>query len=137
MWIREKTTVLFKNAGFLCQSHSNVGAQPLFIIYVFIFKNFDQSCVFKENKQMTFICFCFVSISRYFAVLRRHNYVTPTSYLELIKTFKALLNRKRLQILTLKNRYLKGLEKLEFASSQVCAVEGEMQKFHFVTFYMQ
>ena len=56
---------------------------------------------------------------RYYAVLRRRNYVTPTSYLELIKTFKSLLGKKRLQILTLKTRYLKGLEKLDFASSQV------------------
>ena len=27
--------------------------------------------------------------------LKRHNYVTPTSYLELINTFKTLLNKKR------------------------------------------
>lgn len=27
--------------------------------------------------------------------LQRHNYVTPTSYLELISTFKALLEKKR------------------------------------------
>ena len=59
------------------------------------------------------------SYLRYFAVLRRRNYVTPTSYLELIKTFKSLLERKRFQILTLKTRYHKGLEKLDFASSQV------------------
>ena len=45
--------------------------------------------------------------------------MTPTSYLELIKTFKNLLNRKRLDILTLKERYTVGLEKLEFAASQV------------------
>ena len=56
---------------------------------------------------------------RYYAVLLRRNYVTPTSYLELIKTFKSLLGKKRFQILTLKTRYLKGLEKLDFASSQV------------------
>ena len=64
---------------------------------------------------------------RYYAVLRRRNYVTPTSYLELIKTFKSLLGKKRFQILTLKTRYLKGLEKLDFASSQVnkiCQIHG-------------
>lgn len=33
--------------------------------------------------------------TRFLADLRRHNYVTPTSYLELICTFKALLNTKR------------------------------------------
>ena len=51
--------------------------------------------------------------------MRRCNYVTPTSYLELIKTFKNLLNKKRLEILTLKNRYVIGLEKLEFSENQV------------------
>jgi len=56
---------------------------------------------------------------RYYDTLRRHNYVTPTSYLELILTFKNLLSRKREDILLLKNRYLTGLEKLQFAASQV------------------
>ena len=56
---------------------------------------------------------------RYFDTLRRHNYVTPTSYLELILTFKNLLARKREEILLLKNRYLTGLDKLQFAASQV------------------
>jgi len=32
---------------------------------------------------------------RYLAELGRHNYVTPTSYLELISTFKTLLDNKR------------------------------------------
>ena len=31
----------------------------------------------------------------FYSRLKRHNYVTPTSYLELIQTFKTLLNRKR------------------------------------------
>lgn len=55
----------------------------------------------------------------YYSILRRHNYVTPTSYLELILTFKALLNSKRLEIDTMRNRYLVGLQKLDFAASQV------------------
>lgn len=51
--------------------------------------------------------------------MRRHNYVTPTSYLELILTFKLFLKKKRDEIMALRNRYLIGLEKLEFAGSQV------------------
>ena len=66
---------------------------------------------------------------RYFAVLRRRNYVTPTSYLELIKTFKSLLGQKRLQILTMKNRYLVGLDKLNFAASQVQNYEFKWRQF--------
>ena len=55
----------------------------------------------------------------YFTRLRRHNYVTPTSYLQLIQTFKALLNSKRDEVHTMKNRYIIGLQKLGFAASQV------------------
>ena len=63
---------------------------------------------------------------RYYDVLRRHNYVTPTSYLELILTFKTLLGVKQSEILGLKNRYVTGLEKLEFAASQVSVMQEEL-----------
>lgn len=56
---------------------------------------------------------------KYFSRLRRHNYVTPTSYLELILTFKTLLNAKRNEVANAKERYMVGLQKLEFATSQV------------------
>jgi len=36
---------------------------------------------------------------RYLAELERHNYVTPTSYLEMINTFKLLLDNKRSQVI--------------------------------------
>ena len=60
-----------------------------------------------------------VMSERYYAELLRYNYVTPTSYLELILTFKKLLSLKRDDIQMLRNRYVTGLEKLEFAASQV------------------
>uniref|UniRef100_A0A8C5PIE1 AAA+ ATPase domain-containing protein n=1 Tax=Leptobrachium leishanense TaxID=445787 RepID=A0A8C5PIE1_9ANUR len=63
---------------------------------------------------------------RFFESLQRHIYVTSTSYLELIKTFKNLLERKRLELLTSKNRYLVGLEKLDFASSQIAIMQQEL-----------
>ena len=56
---------------------------------------------------------------RYYVTLRRHNYVTPTSYLELILTFKTLLNDKRNEVATARDRYIVGLQKLDFATSQV------------------
>ena len=49
----------------------------------------------------------------------RYNYVTPTSYLELISSLKLLLGKKRGEILKFKKRYEVGLEKLAFAASQV------------------
>ncbi|XP_073915702.1 dynein axonemal heavy chain 3 isoform X2 [Castor canadensis] len=62
----------------------------------------------------------------YYNTLRRHNYVTPTSYLELILTFKALLNSKRQEVDMMRNRYLTGLQKLDFASSQVAVMQVEL-----------
>nr|XP_046272658.1 dynein axonemal heavy chain 3 isoform X3 [Scatophagus argus] len=63
---------------------------------------------------------------RYYSRLRRHNYVTPTSYLELILTFKTLLNVKRTEVDTARNRYIVGLQKLEFAASQVSVMQEEL-----------
>ena len=60
---------------------------------------------------------------RFFTDLGRHNYVTPTSYLELISAFKTLLGKKRDETFKAKRRYMVGLEKLRFAEAQV----GEMQ----------
>ena len=59
--------------------------------------------------------------SRFAEQLGRHNYVTPTSYLELISSFKGLLGSKRGEVLKLKKRYEVGLQKLAFAASQVSA----------------
>ncbi|XP_056119629.1 dynein axonemal heavy chain 3 [Rhinichthys klamathensis goyatoka] len=63
---------------------------------------------------------------RYYSQLRRHNYVTPTSYLELILTYKALLSSKRHEVNELKNRYIVGLQKLDFAASQVAVMQQEL-----------
>ncbi|KAM9486846.1 dynein axonemal heavy chain 7-like [Clarias gariepinus] len=61
-----------------------------------------------------------INLSKCFLVeLQRHNYVTPTSYLELISTFKVLLESKRAEVMQLKERYEVGLEKLNSASAQV------------------
>lgn len=56
----------------------------------------------------------------------RRNYVTPTSYLELVLTFKELLIRKRNEILASKGRYVVGLEKLDFAAAQVTIMQDEL-----------
>ena len=43
---------------------------------------------------------------------KRHNYVTPTSYLELLATFKTVMTSESSKINVTKNRLLNGLEKL-------------------------
>ncbi|XP_062929153.1 dynein axonemal heavy chain 3-like [Mobula hypostoma] len=63
---------------------------------------------------------------RFYNSLQRRTYVTPSSYLELIKIFKTLLERKRLELLTNKNRYMAGLEKLDFAASQIVLMQEEL-----------
>ncbi|NXJ63442.1 DYH7 protein, partial [Rostratula benghalensis] len=63
----------------------------------------------------------------YHAELQRHNYVTPTSYLELISTFKSLLEKKRTKVMKIKRRYEVGLEKLDSAASQVALMQTELE----------
>jgi len=55
-------------------------------------------------------------------VLGRHTYITPTSYLELISSFKTLITQKQLSTMQSKQRYVTGLEKLAFAASAVRTV---------------
>jgi len=57
----------------------------------------------------------------------RYNYVTPTSYLELITCFKSLLEAKRTQITKLRKRYMVGLEKLRSSGEQVAGMQAELQ----------
>ncbi|XP_052285538.1 dynein axonemal heavy chain 12-like isoform X2 [Dreissena polymorpha] len=64
----------------------------------------------------------------YLLELGRHNYVTPTSYLELINAFKTLLGAKQEETLKAKRRYIVGLEKLAFAASQVADMQKELEE---------
>ncbi|XP_063147830.1 dynein axonemal heavy chain 12 [Candoia aspera] len=82
-----------------------------------------------ERQEVVPICKHFhtsvLSLSeRFLNQLGRHNYVTPTSYLELIGSFQLLLTQNRDTVMKAKKRYTNGLDKLAFAESQV----GEMKK---------
>ncbi|XP_025270954.1 dynein heavy chain 7, axonemal [Camponotus floridanus] len=59
----------------------------------------------------------------YLRLLNRHNYVTPTSYLELINTFKDLLGRKRKEVLEGKRRYEAGLGRLDNTRKEVSKMQ--------------
>ncbi len=59
-------------------------------------------------------------------VAKRINYVTPTSYLELIRSFQASLGKVRGELVAQRSRYETGLEKLGFASSQVSEMQIEL-----------
>ena len=58
--------------------------------------------------------------------LKRINYVTPTSYLELIKCFKDNLSKCRKKVGDKRERYSTGLEKLASAASQVSGMQEEL-----------
>jgi dynein heavy chain len=57
---------------------------------------------------------------------RRHYYVTPTSYLELIRTFTTLLSSKREEVSGQKARYDNGLQKLVETAEQVDGMKEEL-----------
>ncbi len=61
---------------------------------------------------------------KFFSKLRRYNYVTPTSYLALLQTYKTCLQEKRKEVGNKRDRIDNGLEKLIETKTQV----ADMQK---------
>ncbi|ESN93064.1 hypothetical protein HELRODRAFT_69886 [Helobdella robusta] len=64
--------------------------------------------------------------TKFFEERGRITYITPMSYLELISTFKSIFSMKSQKVTLLKNQYEVGLEKLEFAKSQVAIMQTEL-----------
>ena len=64
--------------------------------------------------------------ARFQAKAGRINYVTPTSYLELILAFKAALGKRRLAVKKEKDRYQNGLEQLAAAEESVGGMQKEL-----------
>ena len=65
---------------------------------------------------------------RYLEEQRRYNYVTPTSYLEVLSTFKTLLTAKRDEVTTAKRRLVIGLEKLETTEVEVDHLKKQLEE---------
>ena len=63
---------------------------------------------------------------KFLANLGRYNYVTPTSYLELIGTYRRLLNEKRDEVQTMINRYEGGLAQIYEAEDSVAVMKTEL-----------
>jgi len=64
--------------------------------------------------------------ARFLAEQRRHYYVTPTSYLELLNTYKTLLGRRQDEVLLAKQRYEIGLDKLQTTEESVSGMKEEL-----------
>eukprot|EP00442_Polarella_glacialis_P024664 CAMPEP_0115137118 /NCGR_PEP_ID=MMETSP0227-20121206/56805_1 /TAXON_ID=89957 /ORGANISM="Polarella glacialis, Strain CCMP 1383" /LENGTH=5027 /DNA_ID=CAMNT_0002544335 /DNA_START=143 /DNA_END=15226 /DNA_ORIENTATION=+ len=65
---------------------------------------------------------------KYLQDLKRHFYVTPTSYLELIASFLSTLKTRRTIVQKAKWRYDTGLEKINDAKEQVSALQIELNE---------
>lgn len=61
------------------------------------------------------------------AELGRANYVTPTSYLELITMFQRLVTAKRVENSKTLSRYTVGLDKLQSSAQQVAGMQQELR----------
>jgi len=62
----------------------------------------------------------------YLSELRRYNYVTPTSYLELLGTFGVLLDEKKTELLKAIRRLEGGLKKIDDAEQLVDVLKVEL-----------
>eukprot|EP00392_Amoebophrya_sp_AT5.2_P003107 g3112.t1 len=59
--------------------------------------------------------------------IRRHYYVTPTSYLELVNCFMALLGKKKNEVSSAKSRYDVGLDKIMSTEIMVTDMQKELE----------
>merc|ERR1719181_2442054 len=64
--------------------------------------------------------------AEYLATTRRATYITPTSYLELISSFKMVLKQTRLEVGQMRSRLQKGLDALGAAEYAVNNMEKEL-----------
>ncbi|XP_067444208.1 dynein axonemal heavy chain 1 isoform X2 [Thunnus thynnus] len=64
---------------------------------------------------------------QYLAELSRHNYVTPKSYLELLKIFSNLTGRKKQELCGARQRMKTGLDKLLSTAEDVSKMQEELE----------
>jgi len=67
------------------------------------------------------------SSDRMLLELKRHNYVTPTNYLELVKGYRLMLAKKSSELSGAANKLANGLAKLEDAKEQVEVLSKELE----------
>ncbi|CBZ56170.1 Dynein heavy chain 1, axonemal, related [Neospora caninum Liverpool] len=66
---------------------------------------------------------------QYLAECRRPVFVTPTCFLELLRTLTDTVKTKQLELTTIGERFEKGLGKLEDAARQVEAMQAQLQEW--------
>ena len=70
----------------------------------------------------------FLSYSRFAHDLGRFTYITPTSYLTLISSFKELLCQKQKEISSAIKRYVQGLDQLEYFSETITKMQKDIEE---------
>lgn len=65
---------------------------------------------------------------QFYEAYRRQNYVTPTSYLNLIQIFRELFEKQRRSIASAQSRYETGLQKLNETSQEVVQFQVKLEK---------
>jgi dynein heavy chain, axonemal len=63
----------------------------------------------------------------YATELNRHNYVTPTSYLELLSLFSKIIQEKRATLEALKGRFQVGVDQLLKTAKEVAVLQEELE----------
>lgn len=63
----------------------------------------------------------------YFQELNRHNYVTPTSYLEILSLFGKITQEKRTTLEALKGRFQVGVDQLLKTAKEVALLQEELE----------
>lgn len=66
-------------------------------------------------------------VTDFYEMYRRRSYVTPTSYLELLNTYKSTLGAKREEVSKSKRRLERGLKVLAMASIQVAELQEKLK----------
>ena len=64
----------------------------------------------------------------YAQIMGRYSYVTPTSYLELLKTFKLLHKMKKTEIADVRDKLANGVAKLESAGKDVAELQIKLRE---------
>ncbi|KAF3429654.1 hypothetical protein E2986_08409 [Frieseomelitta varia] len=83
-----------------------------------------EKCVYMSKKFHTSIA---LASEDYYNTQGRRYYITPTSFLELIKSFCRLYDKKIEEITAQQMRYERGLERLDFAADQIAVMKEELQ----------
>lgn len=111
-WFTNWPAEALRSVGFSILGHSDLGLGEHESNAVEMFKKIHMSV---EEKSKSF-----------FDVLRRRNYVTPTSYLELLSSFGRLLKKKKTETAQKRDRLQIGLDKLSETKKMVSVMQEEL-----------